>query len=151
MNTFEFIQKNLAAHLINITDDPVADTEAVLTSNVPMVGKPARITSGWAIVREDGAIIQTKVAGNEHIAGGDPRNRYEAWFDELENFTGPTLFIEFDKKQISLSQVFLTFDTRAVRICSKNGVETFDWTGEPDERSGRVFRILHKIRGQRHA
>ena len=151
MNTFEFIQQNFAKHLIELSGDPVVDTEAVLTANVPMVGKPARLASGWGIIKDGGATVQLKVAGDKHIKGGDTRTRFEAWFDELQNFSGPTLFIEFDKKPISLDQVFLTFDTRAVRICSKNGVETFDWTSEPDEDAGKVFKILHKMRTKRNA
>jgi len=151
MNTFEFIQQNFARHLIEISGDPVVDSEAVLTANVPMQGKPARLASGWGIIREGGATVQLEVAGDEHIKGGDTRTRYEAWLEQLENFSGPTLFIAFANKQISLGQVFLTFDTRSVRICSKDGVETFDWTTEPDENSGPVFKILHKMRGKQNA
>ena len=151
MNTFEFIQQNFAKHLIELSGDPVVDSEAVLTGNVPTVSKPQRLSSGWAIIKESGATVQLKVAGDQNIKGGDTRTRFEAWFDELENFSGPTLFIEFDKKPISLDQVFLTFDTRAVRICSKNGVETFDWTSELDEDSGKVFKILHNMRKKRDA
>ena len=106
-------------------------------------GGENRITSGWAIVRPDGALLQQKLAA-KGIAYDD-RTRFDAFLDELRNWDGaPRLFLMFDKKPIPISNLFLTADLRAVRICSPKGVETFDFNAMPGPEAGDIQKVLHR-------
>lgn len=110
-------------------------------------GKSSRLT-GWLIVREGGATSQAKLAARG-IEAGDERTRFQAFAEELESWSGTVCLLTFTKTPINLSNVFLTFDLRLVRVCSPEGVESFNWTTEPEDRSGVAFRNMHKARLKR--
>jgi len=132
MKTFEFIQQNFARHVLpELTDDPVRDTIKAMTMNHTVKSKagklsPSRLT-GWAIVGPNGTTLQANVQSNSpNLNAGDTRTRYEAWADALSDFQGPVCLVQFTKATLNVSNVFLTHDLRAVRVCSPDGVETFD-------------------------
>ena len=80
----------------------------------------------------------------------DDRTRFEAILDELEDWDNePTLFMTFDKSPLSISNLFLTVDLRAVRICTPSGVQTFDYTTEPRDTAPPFHRTLIKMRKKR--
>ena len=155
MNVFRFFNENFGRYLIAPSNEPPhmeawrALSSAHLLQKKGENGKPlrGRLSSGWAIVRPAGTVMQQKLA-----AGGiqyDDRTRFEAFADELAAWDGgPRLFLTFDKKQIPIRHLFLTVDPRAVRICAPQGVETFDHTRPAPPGAGKVQRNLEKLRAR---
>ena len=153
MNTFRFFNENFGRHLTAPTNEPPhMDAWRALSSNhrLRKMGKNGealrgRLSSGWAIVRPGGAVMRQRLA-----APGiryDDRTRFEAFADELAAWDGePRMFLTFDKAQIPIAHLFLTVDLRAVRICSPQGVETFDYTRPAPPGAGPVQRKLEKWR-----
>ena len=141
----EFFNSNFGRHFVRQTGDAAADAQAALSSGHKMKkgGPPQRISSGWAIVRPDGSAMQMKFAadGIEYRV----EDRYTAFLAELVAWDGkPRIFLAFDKKPVPVSNVFVTYDVRAVRICSPAGVETFDFTVPPEKSSGVAHKVIWK-------
>lgn len=150
MNTFEFIARNFGKHVLpnGLSNDPVRDSAKALTMNHPLTtGNSSRLT-GWMVIFDGGTICQSKLAA-VGVQSGDSRTRFEAFSEELDTRSCPLCLLTFTKATINLSNVFVTFDPRMVRICSPVSVETFDWTSEPDEGSGVVFRNMYKASQKR--
>jgi len=146
MNTFDFFNDNFGRLLVEQGNDPYENAAKALSSSHRLAsGKGSRLGSGWAIVKENNAVLQLKLA-----AAGityDDRTRFEAVIDALENWDNqPTLFMVFDKAPLPISNLFLTVDLRAVRICTPAGVYSFDYTQEPTDSSPQFYRTLHKQR-----
>ena len=144
MNVFEFFNAGLGRHLVPQSGAPHQAAQRAISSEHKLAGgKENRITSGWAIVRPDGALLQQKLA-----AAGityDDRTRVEAFLDELLRWDDtPRLFLMFDKKPIPIENLFLTADLRAVRICSPQGVETFDFNAEPGPDAGGIQKAMYR-------
>jgi hypothetical protein len=148
MNTFEFFNENFGRHLVEQTGEPYQATARALSSNHQLAkGTSGRLASGWAIVKPSTATIQLKLAAEGlHY---DDRTRYEAILEELDSWDGqPTLFMIFDKSPLSISNLFLTVDLRAVRVCTPSGVQTFDYTTAPSNAAPEFHRILFKMRNK---
>jgi hypothetical protein len=152
VNTFQFFNEHFGKFLTEQTNQPHMDTWRALSSNHLLQKKNSaggdvsnRLTSGWAIVRPSGTVMQQKLA-----AGGiqyDDRTRFEAFADELAAWDGnPRIFLMFDKAPIPIANIFMTLDLRAVRMCSPKGVETFDYTKPASPTAGMVQKILEKQR-----
>jgi hypothetical protein len=144
VNVYEFFNAGLGRHLVDQIGAPHEAARRALSSTHKLAkGGENRITSGWAIVRPDSALLQQKLAAKGITY--DDRTRVDAFLDELRNWDGtPRLFLMFDKKPIPISNLFLTADLRAVRICSPKGVETFDFNAEPGQEAGDIQKILHR-------
>jgi hypothetical protein len=144
VNVYEFFNAGLGRHLVS-QDGAPHDTARRALSGAHKLAKGGenRITSGWAIVRPDGALLQQKLAAKGIIY--DDRTRLDAFLDELRNWDGTArLFLMFDKKPIPISNLFLTADLRAVRICSPKGVETFDFNAKPGLEAGGIQKALDR-------
>ena len=144
MNVFEFFNTGLGRHLVAQDGEPHQAARRALSSTHRLAkAGENRITSGWAIVRPNGALLQQKLAATG--IAYDDRTRFDAFLNELRNWDGsPRLFLVFDKKPIPISNLFLTADLRAVRICSPKGVETFDFNAEPGPEAGEIQKVLHR-------
>ncbi|MDA8663983.1 hypothetical protein N9L66_03375 [Porticoccaceae bacterium] len=139
MNAFNFLNDNFGKYIVSQSGSSLESAERALSSSHLMVtGKYSRLASGWAIVKENHATLQLKLAADGiHY---DDRTRYQAVLDALDAWDGnPMLLMTFDKKPLPLSNLFLTVDIRAVRICSPSGVQTFDYTSNPDRDSPDFF------------
>lgn len=141
----EFFNVNFGRHFVEQTGDAMADARAALSGGHSMKkgGGPQRISSGWAIVRPGRSVLQMKFAatGVDYAA----EDRYTAFLAELEAWDGkPRIFLTFDKKPIPVGNMFVTYDLRAVRICSPAGVETFDFTVPPNKSSGVAHKVIWK-------
>lgn len=144
----EFFNTNFGRHFVEPSGDAMADARAALSGGHTMKkGGPAqRISSGWAIVRPGKSVMQMKFAA----AGIDYaiEDRYTAFLAELQAWDQtPRIFLTFDKKPIPVGHVFVTYDLRAVRICSPAGVETFDFTVAPVKSSGLAHKVIWKKKG----
>ena len=150
MTTLEFFNQYFGRHLVAQTGHAVADATRALSSGHAMAkgGNPQRIASGWAVISEGGSTLQFKLAATG-LHYGD-QTRYEAWLDALEAFNGkPVMLIEFDKKPVPVANLFRTHDLRAVHVCSPGGYELFDFTKEPTIDSGKVHKVLWKLKLER--
>jgi hypothetical protein len=144
MNVYEFFNSGIGRHLVAQDGEPHRAAQRALSSTHKLAkGGENRITSGWAIVRPDGAVLQQKLAATGITY--DARTRIEAFLDELKGWDGtPRLLLMFDKKPIPIANLFLTADLRAVRICSPKGVETFDFNAELGAEAGDIQKALHR-------
>jgi hypothetical protein len=145
-----FFNQNFSRHLVELTGDDVADATAALSRAHPLAkGGTSRFSSGWAVVTEQGAAVQLKLA----VPGlrYSDQTRYEGFLDALRAFDGrPLMLLEFDKRPVPVANVHRTFDLRAVRVCSPKGVETFDFTLPPQPKGGtKTQRNLWKAQGGR--
>lgn len=144
-----FFNENFGRYLTAQTGNPIADAQRAMSSGHRMKkgGAPQRIASGWAIVRPNWPTMQFELAaeGIEYSR----LTRYEAFMAELDRWDGlPRMFIEFDKRPVPVNSLFVTYDLRAVRICSPKGVETFDYTKPPEKDGCKTHKVLWKQKGQ---
>lgn len=148
MNTFAFLQQNFVRYLLpNLSNDPAKDCgHALTTSHLLKKGTFSRF-SGWAMITDKVAIVQSDLAAKHpKLITGDPRTRYQAWYDGLENFNSPTCFIEFTQSTVNIGNVFLTHDLRVVKICGPVSSETFNYLDSATPESGKAHKILSKIK-----
>ncbi len=133
MSTAAFFMDNFGRHFIQASGDNWADVGQVLRGSYPMVGKTAlsRMQSGWAIVRPGSATLQLDL--DVPVIQKSRLTRYEAFAAELTLWDGrePRIFMLFDKAPIAAQDVFVSVDKRKVRICTKAGATTEDWTLKP--------------------
>ena len=98
-----------------------------------MIGKTSvsRMQSGWAIVRSGSATLQLDL--DAPVIQKSRMTRVEAFAGELAAWDGiePRIFMLFDKAPISAQAVFVSVDKRRVRVCTKAGALTVDWTTNP--------------------
>ena len=147
MNAIELLNQNFGRYLVPQTGDAVADAQAALSGGHDMAkgGTKQRVASGWAIIKPEGATMQFKLAARE-IKYAE-KTRYEAFANLLDNWNGtPAILMEFDKKPIPVGNLFITYDLRAVRVCSAKGGETFDYTIEPEKDGCKTHKVLFKQR-----
>ena len=151
MNTFEFFNRNFGRCLSAAPpgNRPHMDAWRVLSAVHEMQGKkPARLMSGWAIVRPWGTVMQQRLsaAGIDY----DERPRAAAFGEELDAWNDdPRIFLVFDKSPVPVAHLFLTLDLRAVRICSPGGVETFDYTRPADPKAPDLGRFQRELERRR--
>lgn len=148
MNAIELLNQAFGRHLVTQTGDAVADAQGALSSGHAMAkgGAKQRIASGWAIIKLAGATMQFRLAATG-ITYLDKTTRYQAFADLLDNWDGtPAILMEFDKKPVPVGNLFITYDLRAVRVCSPKGVETFDYTVEPEKDGCKTHKVLFKQR-----
>lgn len=140
MNAAAFFMENFGRHFIQPTGDDWADVGSVLQRTYPMNGKasPSRMQSGWAIVRPGSATLWLDL--NIPVVQKSRMSRSEAFAAELAVWDGrePRIFMLFDKAPIAAQDIFLSVDKRRVRICTKSGAETRDWTTHPPTVKGEA-------------
>ena len=146
MDTFDFFNKNFGRHLTKQTDNALADVQTALSMNHQLLtGKGSRLASGWAIIRPGGSSLQLGVKCSGITIVGNTVSRFEAFIADLQAWKNePRIFLTFDKRPVPIASLFITYDLRAVRICSPKGVETFDFTKPPTDESGMVHKGLFK-------
>lgn len=143
-----FFNDNFGRYLTEQTGNAAADAQCALSRGHLMKkgGAPQRIASGWAIVRPGRPTMQFELAA----AGIDysKLTRYEAFMAELDHWDGtPRIFIEFEKKPVPVNNLFVTYDPRAVRICSPKGTELFDYAKPPEKDGCKMHKVLWKQKG----
>ena len=153
MNSFTFFYENFGKHFDPIkTNKPHMDASRVLRGSYKMKKldsngkpKPSRLAFGWAIIRpkkKSSIKLELDLKGILH----DPIFEKEAFLKELKNWDEtPRMFLLFGKAPIPISNLFLTIDLRAVRICTPKGVETFDFTKNPEDTESKFHKDLIKL------
>ena len=149
MNVLDLFNQSMGCHLVEQTANVVDNAQRALSSGHTMLkgGNPQRISSGWAIVQPQRTTMQFKLAAKGIIYS--EITRYEAFQELLHNWNGtPSILIVFDKKPVPVTNLFITYDVRCVRVCSPKGVETFDYTQEPQRDGCMTNKVLFKQRGK---
>ncbi len=146
MNAFEFFNQGFGRHLTAQTGNALADAQTALSKNhLLKSGKASRLASGWAIIRPGRSSLQLLVDCQGIELTGNTVGRFEAFERELRTWSGePRIFLTFDKRPVPIQNLFITHDTRAVRVCSAAGVEAFDYTQDPTDDSGMIHKVLFK-------
>lgn len=150
-SSLDFFNRIMGRHLTEPTGDALADAQRALSGGHIMAkgGAPQRIASGWAVLTEQGATLQFKLAATG--INYSTATRFDAWLECLERFDGkPVMLMEFDKKPIPVGNLARTFDLRHVVICSPKGMEVFDWTVPPDPITGtRTHKVLWRLKAEK--
>ena len=146
MNTFDFFNQNFGRHLTEQTGNALADAQTALSKNHELLtGKASRLSSGWGIVRPSRSSLQLGVRCTGIDIVGNTVSRFQAFIADLLAWNNePRIYLTFDKRPVPIANLFVTYDPRAVRICSAKGVETFDFTKVPTDDSGMVHKVLFK-------
>jgi hypothetical protein len=138
MSTASFFMEYFGKHFCKPSGDDWADVGKVLRGSYPMIGKSSlsRMQSGWAIVRPGSATLQLDLA--VPVIQKSRMTRFEAFAAELASWDGmePRIFMLFDKAPIAAQSIFMSVDKRLVRICTKSGALTEDWTINPPKVKG---------------
>ena len=125
--------ENFGRHFLKPSGDDWADVGHVLRGSYAMTGKSSlsRMQSGWAIVRPGSATLQLDLA--IPVIQKSRMTRFEAFAAELATWDDrePRIFMLFDKAPIAAQSIFVSVDKRLVRICTKDGAKTEDWTLRP--------------------
>jgi hypothetical protein len=150
MNTFAFFNEHLGRLLVPQDGEPhEAAYRALSSEHVLERGiRKSRLLDGcWAIVRPTRTSLKTRLTVPQlHY---DDRTWADAFADELSAWDGkePRIFICFKKRLLPAHNLFLSVDLRVVRVCSPQGVETFDATQAPGDGAGRMQRAIWKRMG----
>lgn len=146
MDTFDFFNHNFGRHLTEQTDNALADAQTALSMNHQLLtGKASRLASGWAIIRPGHSSLQLGVKCSGIKIVGNTVSRFQAFIADLQAWKNePRIYLMFDKRPVPIANLFVTYDLRAVRVCSPKGVETFDFTKPPTDESGMVHKVLFK-------
>ena len=130
MSTADFFMENFGRHFIEPTGDSWADVAQVLRGSYQMTGKASlsRMQSGWAIVRPGSATLQLDLA--VPVIQKSRMTRLEAFAAELAVWNGreARIFMLVDKAPIAAQSIFVSVDKRRVRVCTKAGATTEDWS-----------------------
>jgi len=116
MNSLEFFHAHFGRHF---GDTP----SAVLQGTHPVKGKaPSRLTSGHvAIVKASGSILR----GAFDVTGVETTDTpsYELFARYLLNWSGePFMLLEFEKVLFPVTNLFVSYDKRRVRLCNAKRV-----------------------------
>lgn len=149
MNSYSFFYENFGRYFdASQSNKSHMDVSNVIRGSYPLKEKDkvgntryTRLAFGWAIIRpgESSIKLDLDIPGISY----DSRTESMAFLEELKNWdNNPRMFLLFGKAPILISNLFLTLDQRAVRICSPKGTETFDFTQSPDDTKSDFHKRL---------
>lgn len=141
MNTFEFLSEHFAGQF-DIDPEitcPGKRIERALSMPHPMVDKiddkgnpkTKRFMKGaWVVVFNGGFMTNSEFMYDNALTEPDMK-AHEAFLHAVEHMPKPWCFLTFTNATLPLSNVFLSYDPRVLRICSPGGTETFNMFDEP--------------------
>lgn len=133
MNGPEFFMKHAGYKLLPKemhTDDAVADAQLLFSMSIPQSqGSFLRLSSCWFVVTADGVATSFKVLPSTGFQ--TDLKRPEAIRMALKSGK-PCLIMALGKRTVEPRDLFVTYDPRAVRMCSEGSTKTYDATLEKD-------------------
>lgn len=107
------------------TGDAVADTRRVLSMNHPLhTGKALRLSSCWMVITPQGVTTSFKAHPSTGFDTGGSKDRKSAIKEAVA--AGDCMILALGKRSTQVSDLFITYDARAVRICGQGEVETIN-------------------------
>jgi hypothetical protein len=140
MNTFEFLAEHFAGQFAidpNISC-PVKRVERALSMPHPMTDKldakgnpkTKRFMKGaWAVVYNGGVMTNSDFMYDSILIEPELK-AHEAFLYAVDHLPGPWCFLTFTNAAFPLSNIYLTFDPRVMRVCSPGDTETFNLFSE---------------------
>jgi hypothetical protein len=108
------------------TEDAVNDAEALFGLSLPLhTGKTLRLSSCWMVVTPAWVATSFKVLATTGFRLDLPRK--EAIAAALKAGE-PCMLLQLGKRTLRATDLFVTYDPRAARICEQGNVTTFDAT-----------------------
>lgn len=133
MNGPEFFMKHAGYKLLPMemhSDDAVTDAETLFSMSLPQnQGSFLRLSSCWLVVTPNWVATSFKVMPSTGFR--TDLKRPEAIRLALKT-GGPTLILALGKRTVEPRDLFVTYDPRAVRMCSEGSTKTYDATVEKD-------------------
>lgn len=136
MNTFEFLAEHFAGQfdIDPAINCPVKKTERALSMPHPMVDKvdakgnpkTKRFMKGaWVVVYNGGFMTNSEFMYDNVLTEPDMK-AHEAFLYAIDRLPKPWCFLTFTNAAFPLSNIYLSYDPRVMRICSPGDTETFN-------------------------
>lgn len=133
MNGPEFFMRHAGYQLLpkeQHTDDAVKDAGSLFAMSIPQnTGSTLRLSSCWLVVTPQWAATSFKVMPSTGFR--TDLKRPEAIRKALQEGE-PCLILALGKRTVAPRDLFVTYDPRAVRMCSEGTTKSYDATLEKD-------------------
>lgn len=133
MNGPEFFMKHAGYKLLPKemhTDDEVVDASLLFSMSIPQSqGTFLRLSSCWLVATEEWVATSFKVLPSTGFRSD--LKRPDAIRMALKS-KKPCLIMALGKRTVEPRDLFVTYDPRAVRMCSEGSTKTYDATLEKD-------------------
>lgn len=133
MNGPEFFMKHAGYKLLPKelhTHDAVADAAVLFSMSIPQSqGSVLRLSSCWFVITAEWVATSFKVLPSTGFQTG--LKRPDAIRKALKS-AQPCLIMALGKRTVEPRDLFVTYDPRAVRMCSEGSTKTYDATLEKD-------------------
>lgn len=133
MNGAEFFMKHAGNKMLpaeSRTGNAVKDAATVLSVSHPLhTGKSLRLSSCWMVITPEKVVTSFKAHPSTGFDTSGAFERKQAITDALKS--GDCMLLALGKRTMTPQDLYITYDARAARLCSQDGVKTFDATKEP--------------------
>jgi hypothetical protein len=130
MNGAEFFMEHAGYKLLppgSRSDDVIADAEAVLGMSLPLyvAGKTLRLSSCWMVITPDAVTTSFKA---HHSSGFDTSGKldFKAAVRAAAGTGKPFMVLQLGKRSTAARDLFVSYDTRAVRMCGQGETQTIN-------------------------
>jgi hypothetical protein len=129
MNGAEFFMKHAGYAILPEgmqTGDAVDDAEQLFSTSLPLsTGRALRLTTCWMVITERWRATSFKA---EPSAGFRSDIKPKDAIRQALSEGGPFMVLEISKRKMQATDLFVTYDARAVRRCAPGEVKTVDIT-----------------------
>lgn len=130
MDSCEFFMKYAGNKLLpcdQITGDAVADTAKVMSVSHPLyTGKSLRLSSCWMVITPSKVTTSFKAHPSTGFDTSGKVERKVAIREALKG--GDCMLLALSKRMMQPSDLFISYDARAAKLCSPAETKTFNAT-----------------------
>ena len=131
MNSAEFFMIHCGYRMLppdQRTGDTIADAAKVLSMSHPLhiPGKQLRLSSAWMVITPDKVTTSFKAHPSCGFDTSGTIDRKTAIREALKQ--GDCMLLAFSKRSMQVSDLFISYDPRAARLCAPGETTTFDAT-----------------------
>lgn len=132
MNSAEFFMKYAGDKMLPAelrTGNAIKDAATVLSMSHPLyTGKTLRLSSCWMVITPEKVVTSFKAHPGTGFDTSGTVERKFAIPAALKS--GDCMLLALGKRTMTPQDLYITYDARAARLCSQDGVKTFDATKE---------------------